>query len=182
MTNPGVRVTVAEVEARLLAIYFELAPDVAEERFSYLQRGLLDWLREHPQRLVTDTEVVRSGGQVVMLVATVVAKSSAVRPSAWIDVDQKLMDRLGKEYMEAVMVDASGFLANRTIGGGNKVLMMNRREVAILVERQTERIFIVAAEHARSKLTAAQIKSFESWRDGRDFGYWCLFVSDEFTL
>lgn len=90
-----------------------------------------------------------------------------------IDTDNELLARHGKEYMEAVMADAAQFAATADLRH-NTVALINRREIAIVIDRREKRAYVMPLSRFRPRLDARVNKELDEWFQKAQFGYFAV--------
>jgi hypothetical protein len=90
-----------------------------------------------------------------------------------VDVDNELLASHGKEYLEAVMADAVHFVATTSTKRPIAALV-NRREVAVIIDRTVERACIMPLHRFRSTLNAGNTKELDDWLAGTAPGYFVI--------
>lgn len=181
MTAPNVTLKVQHVEADVAWVYFEQPPANDYDRFPLLHRALVDWLTHQPRFVLTNIQSIVCNGRVVGLVASLTVKKTGP-PTNWhVDIENELLTRHDKEYLEAVLAEGMQFIVD---GGtpANKVVLVNRRGIAFFIDWPRQHAQLVPVERLWTVLPQTRKEQFESWLRSDAHGFWGMNLPDEFSL
>lgn len=161
-----VKLNIHEFGEGWAVISFTVPPKDDSQRYFWLHKTLQDWLGINPNRVLQEVQSVRLGARLYGLhVLCTVNKHNYS-----IDVDNELLTKFGKEYMELVMSDAVQFVAT-TDTAHPIVALTNRREITVVVERKTERACVMPLDRFRPRLSPARENELDAWLAGSEPGY-----------
>lgn len=163
-----VKLQIHECEPGVAIVVFVTPPKDESERYQYLQQALNKWSETHPHFQIQDVQTLRRKKKTFGLGVFFQRKKSSITLN--VKVEPELMRRYGGEYIEAITADAAGLLSDRWLVH-DVAMMVNRREVAIFLERKNLRATIVDLAQARGQLSEQQEIELQAWFAGREFGY-----------
>ena len=98
-------------------------------------------------------------------------------------VDEELENMYGLEYAEALMHDALDVVANNA-RGFDKILMISKRQIAIIILRQKRIAYLTTYEKFISvmdeEFLRRFVESFEQWRRKETNDYLCTSLPEDF--
>jgi hypothetical protein len=163
-----VKIQVHEGEPGIIVALFVVPPDKDEERRLFLDRALKQWLESHPRCEVEAIKPLRRNKKTYGL--GVFLQPRPISINLTVKVAPELLERYGREYIEALMTDAAGLFKDNRLTD-DLMAMISRREIAVLVQRKEELTTIVPLDEVRSYLSVKHQKDLDRWLQGGEFGY-----------
>jgi hypothetical protein len=163
----SVQLQVHAGEPGIAVMLFTTPPEDDSQRRPFLDKALDEWKLQHPHLGVDHVESIERDGKVFGLSFYFSLKTPT---PLTVKVEPELQARYGREYIEAISADAGKFLMDQRLRN-DLVAMINRREIAILVERRIPRATMLRLDEVRPLLTGKQKKDLAEWLNGGEFGY-----------
>ena len=154
-------VQVHGIQEGWLAIYFMGECPSPERRFHLLHQALQIWLSSHLQFRLQDIQRVEHRGELRGLNAFY-SKAPVSTLTLAIEVDPEIARQYGSEYLEAVVTDAANIMAARP-DGPHVVGIINRRHVAVVVDRQRGLAYVTYVENIKSSIIAEHRILLKNW-------------------
>lgn len=155
-------------EPGIAVVMFRVPPVSHEDRHLLLHRILEAWAKGRPEVRIEEVLPLRRDDILYGLVAYL-QKDERVAPLN-AEVSPTLVGSFSNEYFEAVAADAATLACDRKIPH-DLVVMINRREIAMVVDRVAWKVHIHSVDEVWSLLTADQQRDFEVWSEGAILEY-----------
>lgn len=152
-------------EPGIAVVMFRVPPVSHEERHVLLHRILEAWGKQRPDVQVSEVRPLRRGNVLYGLVAYLQTEEQTVPLNA--EVSPALIGTHSNEYFEAVAADAATLACDRNIPH-DYVVMINRREIAMVVDRVAWKVLIQSVDEVWPLLTDTQQQEFEVWAEGAE--------------
>lgn len=169
MTEP-IRVDICEGEAGMIVAMFLVPPQNNSERLSILESAVTKWLE--PRSLLRVSEVVklRHFDKLYGLAVYLTREHSEAFTPLQAVMSPALLQSFSFEYIESVATAATVLACDKGVPH-DYVLMVNRREVAMIVDRDAWRVTIGPFDEAAPLLSEEQLEDFDIWLEGDDVGF-----------
>jgi hypothetical protein len=183
--NNNFSVTAREMEPGYTMFFFQAAPRITESRLHCLLFTFGDWCREHPERIVSDLQIVKDKDLVRALnVFWFSPVESSVRQDFNFQVHKDVTDKYGTEYLEALMEDTAKFIVG--VNQPHDVCaLISRRDVVIVAYRRRKEGQVLEYEKFRKSLARSFAesvdKSFAEFKRSDAPGYHVIPLPDAFV-
>lgn len=181
-----VTIEVKEIEPGFTMFVFVAPPRLAQSRLHCLLDTLNDWRNRFPERRVEDLQIIRDKGWVRGLNVFWSLFENTKGPLNFnFHVHNDVTAMYGKEYLEALMHDASKFMAE--VKQPHPVCaLMSRREIVIVAFKARAEGSILPYElflkTLSPSLAEAVVESFADFKRSDSPGYHVVALPDSYDL
>ncbi len=174
-----------DIEPGWTCITFNKPPKLAKSRTHALLQFLETWRERHPARRIEKIEFVQDGALVrgLNLFWSAFTHAEVKTGVDEFKVDDEVESMYGLEYAEALMHDALAASAVHAIGV-DKILMISKRLIAIIILRKERLAFITTHEKFLSVMNKDYVRQttegFEHWKQQASNGYFCATLPFDF--
>lgn len=171
---------VTSIEPGWVTVHFKSPPLHAERRLSSLNRALEDWLKDHPSYKLESIQPVEDGGLLRGLNAFY-RQSPTIpeRGKLHVQIEPALQNQYGLEYMEAVVAEAMSFML-RNQPASSAFAVVNRRQVAIVINCRKSSAFITTLEEAEAALSPQRQAALRDWLENLETQIFACEMPDSF--